>query len=383
MLPALRDSFSLAYATLASFVFTTIVVIQSLRQGQLSVPITYDDIVYFVDAAYRLQLFYDSGIGPFLRSCFAEPSHAPLSTVMALLGFAVFGINDWAPAVANAVWVAILLLFVRGLLWHLPRWAFVAISLSVLSWPLVGSLVIDVRPDMVAGLLTVIGCCLMIRSNFVGSSARHAVFVSVPFGLALIAKPSISPVTFAIFGLSLLVTVIVDGWPNFDRRFLRNAARQIVKSCLVILLIALPYFATAWRYVYEYIFRTTFGSEKQIWGIQMDVVDAAAYYLWGTGGQTMMGAWFWVTVVLTVLAAVFDLANKRVAWRNLGLLAVFLAAYGMVSIPAHKSPFLGVIVPTFWLAFYVLACGRIVETLLHASRAGLLSSQQYRQHLDV
>src|SRR5262249_33210975 len=49
---------------------------------------------------------------------------------------------------------------------------------------------------------------------------------------------------------------------------------------------------------------------------------------------------------------------------RLGLIIVFLAAYALVSIPALKTPFLGVIVPVFCMTFYVLACGGIVRSLM-------------------
>jgi hypothetical protein len=367
----LRDPFCLAFVAVASCLFTVVVVIQSLRQGQLSVPITYDDIVYFADAAHRLQLLYDGGIGSCLRSLFSEPPHAPLATLIPLLGFAVFGVRDWAPAVANVIWVALLLLFVRVLLWQLPRWAYAAIAVSALSWPLAGSLVIESRPDIFASMLTVIGCTLMIRSHFVGASTRQVVVVSAPFGLALIAKPSISPITFLIFCASLLTSVIVEGWPTFSRSFLRHAAHQILKSFAITVLIALPYFAVAWRSVHDYIYTATMGKEKELWGVPMDAFHAATYYLWGDGGRTMMGTWFWVAVLLIAAATVVGLVRRRgVGLKNLGLLTVFLAAYTLVSVPITKSPFLGVIVSTFLLTSCAIACGSIIEALLDAGPPG-------------
>jgi hypothetical protein len=51
-------------------------------------------------------------------------------------------------------------------------------------------------------------------------------------------------------------------------------------------------------------------------------------------------------------------------------LAVFVGAYAMVTIPITKSPFLGVIVSAFFLAFFVLAAGSILRYSLRSGPHG-------------
>src|SRR5262249_52816909 len=71
------------------------------------------------------------------------------------------------------------------------------------------------------------------------------------------------------------------------------------------------------------------------------------------------------------VAALLSLAVKRsINWQIVGLFIVFLIAYALVSIPEHKSGFIGVIVSTFFLAFYVMACGSIIGLLLRLGRYG-------------
>ncbi|MFM7438104.1 MAG: hypothetical protein ACKO2V_05795, partial [Snowella sp.] len=50
-----------------AILFTVLQIQQSLRQGQLSLPPSYDDISYFNDALNRLQIFYNDGFKGLLR----------------------------------------------------------------------------------------------------------------------------------------------------------------------------------------------------------------------------------------------------------------------------------------------------------------------------
>src|SRR5215469_5009694 len=66
-------------------------------------------------------------------------------------------------------------------------------------------------PGYFTSLLTVMGCTIMFRAPFLQASARHVTIVAALFGAALIAKPSISPVTLVIYCASLLISVTTDG----------------------------------------------------------------------------------------------------------------------------------------------------------------------------
>src|SRR6185436_195869 len=94
-------------------IFGAVCILQSVHQGQLSVPITWDDSTYFFDAAWRLQGLYDKGFGEILRGYLASPPHSPIASFNVLLGFLFLGMVDWAPAVINVVWLATLLVVVR------------------------------------------------------------------------------------------------------------------------------------------------------------------------------------------------------------------------------------------------------------------------------
>jgi hypothetical protein len=246
----------------------------------------------------------------------------------------------------------------------------VTIAVSVLGWPLVGEIVVQCRPDIFASLLTVMGCGLMFRSPFLKASARQVTIVAALFGAALVAKPSISPLTLVIYCVSLLISLIVDGYPLFDRMFVGKRMRRLAQYFSVTTLIALPYFIFAWRDTYNYIYLVLIG-QKERWAVPLGMFDAAGYYFWGPGGLVMMGSWFSITIFLVAVAVLLSLAVKRsINRQTLGLFIVFLSAYAIVSINTTKSPLLGVIVSTFFLAFYVLACGSIIRLLLRSGYYG-------------
>src|SRR5206468_231559 len=142
------------------------------------------------------------------------------------------------------------------------------------------------------------------------ASTRQVIIVGALFGAALIAKPSISPLTLVVYCASLLISVIADGYPLFDRVFLGKRIWRIVQYFAATTLVALPYFAFAWRDTYDYICLVLI-TQKEVWAVRLGMFDAAGYYLWGPGGWVMIGNWFWITLFLIAVATVLHLAVKR------------------------------------------------------------------------
>jgi hypothetical protein len=367
------EKFVVLFVVSASCVFTALIIAQSLQYGRLSLPATYDDVVYFNDAAFRLQTLHEQGFVPFFTNLFRYPPHSLFATLVPLIGFALFGMKDWAPAAVNDVWVALLLVYVRLLLpREMPFWGYVAIALATLSWPLTGALVIECRPDFYTALLTVMGATLMLRTPFLHARARRSALAAALFGAALLAKPSISPVTVLLYGASLAVAVLLEIRGRPDRKLLVATAQRLSLCLAITLAIAVPYFAFAWRDVYGYIATVMWGSQKDIWQTNESTFDAAIYYLWGEGGQATMGVWFVVTVVLVAINLALGLAMWRSADRRvIGLIIVFIFGYLLVTIPSMRSPETGVVVSLFCMTFFVLACGGIIASLAPAKRYGL------------
>jgi len=79
--------------------------------GRLSIPPTYDDVVYFTDALERLQIIHHDGAVALLGSLVQRPPHAPYSTAAALLAFLFGGVTQKGPYLVNAITIGLLLVF--------------------------------------------------------------------------------------------------------------------------------------------------------------------------------------------------------------------------------------------------------------------------------
>lgn len=361
----------IALPLLLAVLFTSFSVVASLRQGQLSVPTTYDDISYFVDAARRLQTLYDSGLPAFLATFVSEPPHAPLATLVSLSAFALMGLRDWAPAIINGVWVFLLLLCLRIRLSGRPWWVYLCVALAVLAWPLTGFLVIETRPDIVCGLMTAFGTFIVVSRPWIEAPKARIAWTSIAIGLALLAKPSVSPVTLALYGWAMLVASLAD-WRASNRQLpLGKVVRTNLSSLAIVVICTLPYYAIGLRQTVDYIYVSIFGQEKDLWALQLSIPKHAFYYLWGTGGNATMGRWLFVTLAL--LAGLSILRWRSVVsdcTRIASIAAVALAAYVLVSIPAQKSPFLGIVFSCLCLFLFITAAAIILEWCARRTRGG-------------
>lgn len=357
----------------AGVIFSIATIIQSLRQGQLAAPATYDDVIYLVDAGRRLLGFYDLGFPALFHGYLVDPPHAPTSTLTSFAGFLLFGIHDWSQALINAVWVVALLLVIRRWLADLPRWATAAVVVAVLAWPVLGFLVIEGRPDIVNGFLLAFGCIMLVEQPWVTASRGRMVCIALIFAATLLTKPSVFPITLVLYGLSLLLATAVD-YLEHGRAFPRRTALLRNASALALtVLIVLPHYVLAVGREITYIITTTFTTEKDLWAVKLPLYDQATFYLWGdAGGKQTMGVWFFVTAALIILVlAGLVLTSRRPALRRAAAMAIiFAASFGLVSIPAHKSAYLGVQVTAFCLVFFLLATRCLFRFALERGTVG-------------
>jgi hypothetical protein len=365
---------------------------QSLDQGQLGYPITYDDSSYFRDGLLLLHAVQDRGPLAFLSEWWKQPPHSPWSAALTFVGFAVFGPVDWAPAAASSFVIssmlAVLALLTRDLRLHVA----LLLAVGVLSWPYFGHMICDSRPDMAWGIFVALFVALV--SNAIGSelSRRAIVCAGALLAAALLAKTSTFPVTLAIaFGVTG-ASVLLQRHEGIAAA--NTGARSIASFALVFVLgslLALPHYAVAFRNIYEYITANVFGDRAHIWELPLSFNEHFLYHLTGIGGGAMMGTWFWITAAtLVVFLYVIYRKRDRLAGAKAACYAVaFAIAFAAVTIPAHKSPHIGSVVPAIcamaWVAMstylarseYAAPTGRrFVDGLLIAAVAvGVLNFQ--------
>jgi hypothetical protein len=151
--------------------FTTLQIQQSLNYGRLMFGFMLDDdLGYYSDGLQRLYFLQRDGIIKLLKRLVTIPPHAPGGTLFALLGFAIFGIHDWAPSAARGLVIFGVILFVAEYLGRgLPLLGKLFIVALALTWRLLGATVVEGRPDIVMGLLLAIGIFLVTESGWLSS----------------------------------------------------------------------------------------------------------------------------------------------------------------------------------------------------------------------
>ena len=249
----------------------------------------------------------------------------------------------------------------------LPLAVGVAVAIALLGFPLVGLMVLDFRPDMLCALLTAAGALVVVADpNWRAGDRRSFVLACALFVGALLAKPTLAPVTVVVFGVAAAVVVCLRARSRLDawRLFWLGGRCGALGAAL-----ALPYYIAALPHLIEYIHVNVFGSQANIWKHKYSPLDNALYYLTGPGGNVAVGrAWLALTGIVLILA----LPSIAKQWRtSVGVLLVAVAGYSSVTLPAMKSPYLGMVVPALILGVVAI----LVINLLSALPAARTSAR--------
>jgi hypothetical protein len=352
----------LVFALLGS-AYAALQIHQSLDQGHLAYPATYDDNGYFGDALSRLHLLYDRGLLAFGGDWWRRAPHSPWSAAVAVAGFGLFGPQDWAPALANGATLVLLLL---ALAWVTRNIEFVPatlIAVASLSWPFVGNLLLEFRPDMIWGICLAAFVAQISMTATSALSRAQVLAAGALLTVALLAKTSTAPVTAAIVA-AVVVSVLSVRW-YFDRSSLRPTVRSLAQIAGLAALLSLPHYVVTAPEIYRYIYQNVFGDLATIWELNLGPAGHLLYHLTGWGGRVMLGPWLWLWLFTLVLFAVSVRMKKdlltglRACCYSIG----FGVAFAAVTIPAHKSPFIGAIVPACFLVSWVLMAAYVVRSL--------------------
>src|SRR5262249_42974645 len=150
----------------------------------------YDDVAYFIDGIRRLTVFDQEGFVGVLRSFIEHPPHAPYSTILALLGFAVTPESMFGSYALNIIWLVVFLVLLRLLLPGVPLLAQLGILTASLSLPLLAIVIGTFRPDPYWGLIT--GAIAVLLATWEPTWARPSrlLLLGVLIGAAGLTKPT-------------------------------------------------------------------------------------------------------------------------------------------------------------------------------------------------
>lgn len=350
---------------LISLVFTIIQIQQSLHEGRLAFPITYDDVVYFNDAVMRLKVFYDGGLLKSIEYYIENPPHSLLSVLIPFLGFALLGVQDWAPYLMNFILVFLILIFIDYLTDGLSIYWKIFIALSALAWPVMGHLVVECRPDIFCGFLTASFAILITEKPWLTANPKRHFIIGGLIGAALLTKATVSPVTLVIALSAMALVTLIEVFALSHEISLVQIIKPGIRSLGLSILIALPYYLVAFRQVVKYVYKAQFGSNKMIWQQILPFLDDIKYYLTGQGGNMMLNhyLYFWLLCALSTVIAIYLRKDWRSMIRVPALAGTMLIAYTIVTSSDHKSPFLGVSVTCFLLFTYVNFLVYLVQSI--------------------
>jgi sulfur transfer complex TusBCD TusB component (DsrH family) len=252
-----------------SAAYTANVVQWSLRFGRLAMDPVFDDVGYLIDGLQRLNVLDSVGVHAFCQTFVQSPPHSPWSTLLAVIAFALFGVNDWAPYLLNGL----LVFFLLCLAWDVAgqtTFARMAITSVVFLSQLPFQAILEFRPDFAAALFTAGFTVLLLKMGIHGMERtvelRAYFCVGLLVGLAYLTKPSFFPHTTVMLFAALFVSEINRGLLARGRLEILGIIRRSLLVLAGAVLVAGPYFGVNWRTVLGYFsVNTGSGKEASIW----------------------------------------------------------------------------------------------------------------------
>ena len=146
------------------------------------------------------------------------------------------------------------------------------IGLYVCTIPLLTVGVTQFRPDPFWGIVLGGAMGLLLTEPMVGASTRHLIAVGASFGAACLIKTSTFPVTAAALCAGVVLGAIADRYARPADWSWRAAIRSALIICATAALVVLPYYALAWRKIFDYIYINALGRDVYIWLTPGDLV---------------------------------------------------------------------------------------------------------------
>jgi hypothetical protein len=339
---SLRRDCTIAAAITAIFVAFQLQA--SLAAGTLSLPPTYDDVSYYIEAARRVQAFWQGTVRDVLHDYIADPPHAPGATLLASVGFLLFGIKPWAADLANALPLFIFVLVLIRLFSGVPLGVTLTATIAALLIPIFGLAIVEFRPDMWCAGFTVLGTLLIALRD--PRDVRTAAAAGLAFAAALLMKPTFSPLVVILFGAALVLRLATS---------LRDAKqwRAAVRACVIVggiaAVLAGPHYAFSLPELVKYYQVHVIGPTAAVWSPSLSTAETLLYYVTGPATRPSLGEWSYIGMA-TLVVPLLLLARGHVrAWQASIVVILAFISYVVVTVPANK----GLISASFFLPMWL------------------------------
>jgi hypothetical protein len=312
---------------IVSAAYTANVVQWSLRFGRLAMDPVYDDVGYLIDGLQRLNVLDSAGVHAFCQTFVQSPPHSPWSTLLAVLAFALFGVNDWAPYLLNGLLVFFLLCLAWNVAGQTTSTRVVITSVVLLS-QLPFQAILEFRPDFAAALCTAGFAVILLKMGICGmdraAEPRSYFCVGLLAGLAYLTKPTFFPHTTVMLFAALFVSEIDRGLLARGRFEILGIIRRSLLVLAGAVLVAGPYFSVHWRALLGYfLVNTGSGKEANIWK------ESGGF--WGSLAERLHG--YSVSITLgrfTNLFAIWLLVGLAIALVHRNYRAVLFSVSGIL-----------------------------------------------------
>jgi hypothetical protein len=312
----------------------------SQLHGRLSVPPLYDDVSYFFSAVRWTNAASDRSIFASLWDLLRQ--HAPFSTLVAIIGFALFPGSYIGPYLVHAVAV---FAFLFGIIWLLrgrPVLEIAACLLAVPCVPVVWHTVTEARPDLPSGLAIGLAAGAIVHRAVLARRARSLAMLGVACALAASIKPTSFPAALVLLGSAFAIRLFVD---CIEAGGLRSSNRSALNA---LLWFVLPLIATTAVLIGPALVETVayildvFVGQRDLWTTGESFRAGLLRFSIGGEGQFGLHYWFAIGLALMLLRLVLAAIHGRAASRDaVVLLAAVLVAYAIPSVAEIKTYYFG------------------------------------------
>jgi hypothetical protein len=362
-----------AVILLIALAYTILIVRWSLVAGRLSMDSVADDVVYLSDGFSRLNTFHQAGLWAMLHSLWLAPPHSPWASASAFLGFALFGIHDWGPYLVYGSLVVVTLFAANELAGPSNGKNRIFILISVLPIPFMFRAVHDFRPDFAAALFSDLFALATVRLACIERITRHETrthfFVGLLGGIAYLAKPPFFGYTTVLWISAVCAAEICYRIFSKEKRQIHATMRRLAGSSLGILVVALPYYAVAWKDVVEYFFQNAPGGyEGAVWTVPGGVLGSFKLFITGPYMVQMLGFFGPLLILWILLGLAASIISKDTRSLAFIVCASILTTLSAVIIVLGRSNNI-----SFGLTWQLLLLLVAVFALGKASRSNRLS----------